>query len=153
MHKLLLALILMFLPLPCFGQTNEWTPIKELTGFMLSRAINTSMREIARSDDGVKLLIRFDFPDGAPPALFTHVPAGFDMNEIVRVEGRLKLDCETMTVIPMTRSVELFTYNGTRFKSKETPFNIASGNLFAQYFCEQGESPTQAPTLKPRSDK
>lgn len=128
---------------------SEWKSIKEMSGYVSGVPMNTSAMKIARSGDVIKLLFRVEFPNGAPwEMLRENVPVGFDVSSISRIEGGLKLDCKSLKIKPEKNSARVYQFNGNSYKSKEPPFAIQSGNVFAQYFCEQGTAPTTAPTLR-----
>lgn len=150
--KTLLILAILVFPFNTFAQSTEWKAIKEMSGEIPDNpglTIETYASEIARGGDVVKLVMRFDFPAGAPFSIFRDaVPRGFDVSSIDRFQGRIELNCETLVVTPNKSTGEVFQFNGKRLKSKEPPFKIESGHILAQYFCEQGEAPTKAPTLK-----
>lgn len=143
MKVLLLILIL---------QSPQWIQIKEMSGPVPDHpgiTVEFYAREIKRSNDRVRLLVRADFPGGAPVNLFKgNAPSGFDISSISRFEGRVELDCRSLTVKPMSGSADLYQFNGKKHKSKEPPFNIQDGHIFEKYFCERGSAPTVAPTLK-----
>lgn len=130
-----------------------WKLIKEMSGEIPDHTgltIEVYGAKIARGDDLVKLSIRFDFPWGAPASLFKgNAPRGFDVSSVARFQGRIELNCKTLEVKPVGGG-DVYQFNGKRHKSKEPPFQIESGHIFATYFCEQGEAPTKAPTLKPK---
>lgn len=147
---LLILILFLFTP-----QTPEWKQIKEFSGDIPNNpglTLQTSASEITRGDDIVKLLVRFDMPQGAPWSVFRNsAPSGFDVSSVTRVEGKIELNCRTHTIKAIRNSAEVYQFNGRKFKSKEPPFQIPPANVFAQYFCEQGTVPTQEPVLKPKS--
>lgn len=107
--------------------------------------------EIARGEDTVKLILRADFPNGAPVDLFRqNAPFGFDISSISRMVFKAKFNCKTLTMTTVSNSGEIYQFNGKKLKSKEPPFAVKEGDIFEKYFCERGEKPTQAPTLKPK---
>lgn len=112
--------------------------------------VETYASEIKRSEHIIKVGVRIDFPDGAPSNVFKNAdtPRGFDISSISRIEGRLTLDCNTLTIKPEKGSARVYQFNGNSFKSKEPSFAISSAHIFAQYFCEQGTTPTTAPSLR-----
>lgn len=147
-------LLILALTVTCAAQDNlEWKPIMEMSRYVPDHPgvmIITYGAKIARGGDKVKLSMRFSFPQGAPVGIFKdNVPHGFDISSISRVESRIELNCKTLAVKPLGKSAEIYQFNGKKHKSKEPPFKIESGNVLARYFCEQGERPTVAPTLKP----
>lgn len=128
---------------------QEWKPIKEMSGVIAGSPLEVSATRIARNGDVIRLLFRVDFPDGAPWEVFrNNVPSGFDVSSVSKIEGGLKLDCKTLKVKPEKGTARVYQFNGNSFKSKEPPFAINSGHIFALYFCEQGTIPTVAPTLR-----
>lgn len=132
---------------------DGWKSIKEMSGPIPDAgvSIKTSAAQIARGDDHVKLLVRFDFPEGAPFALLKdNVPAGFDVSTIAAVVSKVDLNCKTLVVKMAGQKGDVYLFSGKHFQSREVAFKIESGNIFATYFCEQGEKPTHAPTLKPK---
>lgn len=143
----LLLLILMLIP------SGEWKHIRELSGDIPDHpglTLEVYVSEIARGDDLVKLSMRADFPGGAPIDVFkANVPHGFDASSITRIQTRLELNCRTLVVKPVKGSAEIYQFNGKKHKSKEPPFTIQDGHLLASYFCERGDAPKVAPTLKP----
>lgn len=143
--------LILLLAISAFAQ--DWKQIKEMSGDIPNHpglTIEVFAAEIARGDDLVKLRLRTDFPNGAPVDLFRQsAPPGFDISSISRIESKLELNCATLTVKPSNATADVYQFNGKRIKSKEPPFQIESGNILAVYFCEQGEAPKTAPTLKP----
>jgi len=131
----------------------NWKPLKELSGTVPAHpglSVEVYAAEIARRDEGVKLIMRFDFPWGAPRD-FVNVPASeFDITSLSRFQARLDFNCSTLTVKAIGGSGEVFQFNGKRHKTKEPPFQIPDGHVFSQYFCEKGEAPTTAPKLTPK---
>lgn len=131
---------------------KNWKLIKEMSGEVPNHpglTVEFRAAEIARGDDVVKLIWRMDFPWGSPGDLLKeHVPHGFDPTSISRVESRVELNCKTHVVNPVTNSADVYQFNGKQHKSKEQPFSVKSWDIFFTYFCEQGEAPTKAPTLK-----
>lgn len=135
---------------------KNWVAIKEMTGPIPNHpglVVQSYAAEIARGDDKIKLLFRADFPLGAPVDLFKkNVPAGFDVSSIGRMAFRLDFNCATLVMKTVNNSGEIYQINGRRYKSKEPPFKIESGNVFARYFCEGKNAPsTSPPKLKPKS--
>jgi hypothetical protein len=153
-------LLLILLAISVSAQTEvlgikDWKPIKEMTGPIPNHrgmAIKTYAAKIARDGDIIKLSLRMDLPNGAPVDIFKNVvPPGFDIRSIVRVEGGLKLNCKTLVVKPLGGSATISQITGQKYKTKEPPFKIDSGNILALYFCEQPSAPvTTAPKLKPK---
>lgn len=133
---------------------KDWKLIKEMSGEIPNHpgiSLEMYAAQIARGEDIVKLAFRADFPNGAPVALFReNAPRGFDISSIVRFVGKLEFNCATLEIKPSGGSGYIYQFNGKRLKSKEPPFTIPSGHVFAQYFCERGTPPTQRPTLKPK---
>jgi hypothetical protein len=132
---------------------KDWKLIKEMSGEIPNHpglTTETHAAQIARGGDLIKLVIRADYPWGAPADIFRdHVPHGFDPSSISRIEVRIELHCATHVVIPPTNSAEIYQFNGKRYKSREQPFSVESWNIFFVYFCEEGTAPTVAPKLKP----
>lgn len=131
----------------------EWKLIKEMSGEIPnhpSLIIELYAARVARGDDKVKLMLKMEFPNGSPREFFRqHVPHGTDPTSIAKIEGAVEFNCRTLVVKPIKSTANVYQFNGKKFKSKEPPFGLDSGHIFAQYFCEQGEAPTKAPTLKP----
>lgn len=133
---------------------KDWKLIKEMSGEIPNHpAITLEMyaAQIARGDDIVKLAFRADFPNGAPVDLLkSGAPSGFDVSSITRIVGKLEFNCQTLQVRPLGGSAYAYQFNGKRYKSRETPFALNSGHILFEYFCERGNTPTKAPTLKPK---
>lgn len=132
----------------------DWKLIKEMSGEIPNhpgQTVEVRGAQIARGNELVKVSVRFDFPWGAPVGVFKNstVPRGFDLSSISRIQLRIELNCKTLEIKPVNNSSDVYQFNGKRLKSKEAPIKIGSGHIFAQYFCEQGEAPKKAPTLKP----
>lgn len=132
---------------------KDWKLIKELSGEIPDHpglTVELRAAQIARGDDTVKLVIRMDYPGGAPYDIFKNaVPHGFDPSSISRIVGKIQLNCKTRFVIPINNSAEIYQFNGKKYKSKEQPFSVDSWHIFFTYFCEEGKTPTVAPKLKP----
>ena len=131
-------LLILALAIGVSAQTPEWKLIKELTGEFPDRPNAPQefrVAEIARGDDLVKLMVRVDFPNGM-----------FDHAEIRRIEFKAEF---TLVLKPINKSAEIYLSNGKHVKSKEAPTMLDAGRTFVGYFCERGETPTKAPTLKP----
>jgi hypothetical protein len=132
----------------------EWKPIKEMSGPFPNHpgiTVEVFASEIARRDDGVRLRLRFDFPWGSPVGAFQgKVPHGFDPSSIQRVEAQVDFNCKTLTLTPVKKSAEVTQFNGHKTKSKEPPFAVTESHVFGSYFCERGDAPKIAPTLKPK---
>ena len=147
MKFLLILLLIQNLP-----PNLDWKLIKEMSGDIFNQkglTANTYAARIARGNELVKLSIRIDYPQGAPVSVFKdHAPRGFDISSIASMVFRIELNCKTLTIKPKGGG-EVYQFNGKRHKSKEVPFKIESSHILAVYFCEQGEAPTKAPTLKP----
>lgn len=130
----------------------DWKLIQEMSGEIPNQpgiTMEVYGARIMRGNDLVKLSVRFDFPFGAPVDVFKgSVSRGFDVSSVTRMAFKIEMNCKTLTVKPIGGG-HIYQFNGKRHKSKEPPFKIASGHIFASYFCEQGEKPTKAPTLKP----
>lgn len=133
---------------------KDWKLIKEMSGDIPNHPgiiLDLYAAEIARHDEVVKLAFRADFPNGAPMDLFKgSMPQGFDISSITRIVGKLEFNCETLQVVPLGGSAYAYQFNGKRYKSKEAPFALDSGHILFAYFCERGDTPTKAPTLKPK---
>ena len=144
--KLLLLILALQTPL-------EWKVIKEMSGNIPNHpglTVVTSATQIKRSEYTTKLLLRADFPYGAPIDVFRDsAPHGFDVSSIVRMEAHVELDCRSNKITPTGGAGYLYQFNGKKIKSKEPPFNVSDGHIFAEYFCEKGTKPTTRPTLKP----
>jgi hypothetical protein len=149
MKPLLLILCLAFV---ASAQTPDWKFIKEMSGDIPNHqglTIEFYAAEIARSGSGVKLLLKAEFPGGAPVDLFRdNAPSGFDISSVSRIVVQLKFNCDSLIVKPIKGSAEIYQFNGNHIKSKEPPFGLDTGHVFVNYFCEQGEKPTIAPKLK-----
>jgi len=132
---------------------KDWKLIKEMSGEIPNHPglmVELYAAQIARGDSTVKLILRMEYPWGAPGDIFKDaVPRGFDPTSISRVVGKVEFNCDTLVVTPLSGSAEIYQFNGKKFKSKEPPFVIGSGHIFAQYFCERGMPATKAPVLKP----
>lgn len=131
---------------------KDWKLIKEMSGDISNHpglTIELYAAEIARSDSGVKLIVRADFPWGSPMFSGATYPRGFDTSSISRVVFRVELDCTMLVVKPATGSADVYQFNGKKYKSKEVPVVIQSGHVFERYFCERGDAPTKAPVLRP----
>lgn len=156
--KTLLLILLLSLSTAAQQENNDlnWKLIKEMSGDIPNHpglTVKTYGAEIARGGDLIKLSIKVGFPYGAPVSVFKdNVPHGFDVSSIERIEGRLELNCQTLVVRPVKASASIYQFSGKRFKSKEPPFTIESGNILATYFCERGGPvTTEPPKLKPKS--
>jgi hypothetical protein len=152
MKPLFLILILAF---TAQAQTpQDWKFIKEMSGEIPDHpglTVNWYAAEIARGNNIVKLLLRFDMPGGAPADLFKGAASpGFDISSITRVEAKIEFNCDTLVVKPVSGSSDVYQFNGKKLKSKEPPFVVGSEHIFSQYFCERGDAPKVAPTLKPK---
>jgi hypothetical protein len=144
-------LLILALTISVSAQT-DWKLIKEMSGEIPDHPGLTAefyAAEIARGDSLVKLLIRMDFPWGAPKFPKATYPTGFDASSISRFEFKVEFNCDTLVMKPVNGSSEVYQFNGKRHKSKEPPFPLDAGHVFVTYFCERGEAPTKAPTLKP----
>lgn len=132
---------------------KDWKLIKEMSGEIPDHpglTIEMYAAQIARGDSRVKLIVKAEFPGGAPRDLLKdHVPHGFDASSISTMVFKVEFDCDTLTVKAVNNSGEIYQFNGKRYKSKEPPFTIESGHILSQYFCERGTAPTKAPVLKP----
>jgi hypothetical protein len=150
MKPLLLILCLATYAAP---QKPEWKLLKEMSGEIPDHpglTVETRASQIARGDDTVKLQIRWDFPWGAPRDLLKdHVLWGFDPSSISRVETKIQFNCKTLTVKSEKYS-DVYQFNGKKLKSRDYPFSIDYNHIFAEYFCERGETPKKAPALKPK---
>lgn len=152
MKPLLLILALAF----CVSaqDTKDWKLIKEMSGDIPDHpglTVEVRAAQIARGDDGIKVMIRADFPWGSPDDLFRdRVPHGLDPTSISRIEGQIKLNCATRVVTPVAGSADVYQFNGKKYKSREPPFSAKSWNVAFLYFCEDGTTPIKAPTLKPK---
>lgn len=143
------ALLLIFV----LTQAPDWKLIKEMSGEVPNHpgiTVNFYAAEIARSDNQIRLLMKAEFPDGAPQIEGATYPRGFDTTSISRMEGKLKFNCDTLIVKFINGSAEIYQFNGKKLKSKELPFALNSGHILFQYFCERGERPKTAPILKPK---
>lgn len=132
---------------------TDWKFIKEVSGKIIGHPELTVEVYAARFSTGngkIKLITRFDFPNGAPVDVFRHnVPVGFDVSSIKRMIFKWEFNCNTLVMKAVKNSGEVIQFNGKRHKSKEPPFNVDSGNLFVNYFCERPSTPsTKTPTLK-----
>lgn len=128
----------------------HWKPIKEMSGDIpghVGLTMDVYVAEIARRENGVKLLLRVDYPWGSPSDLFTTAPKGLDKTSVSRIQGQFDFDCSTKTATPL-RMVEFFQFTGKRWKFDKFVFHPPAAETFAQYFCEQGLAPTTKPVLK-----
>lgn len=134
-------------------QIKDWKPIKEMSGDIPDHpglTIEVSAAQIMRAEHTVKLLVKMEFPWGSPRIPGATYPRGFDTSSISRVIFRVELNCETLRLKPLTGGADLYQFNGKHLRSEEMPLTVESGHVFEQYFCERGEVPTKAPTLKPK---
>lgn len=146
--------LLLILALTVSASAQEWKLIKEMSGAIPKHkglTIEFYAAEIARGDDTVKLLVRTDFPNGAPRLEGATYPKGFDPTSITRTTSKVQFNCKTLEVRFIKDSAEIYYSNGKKFKSKEPSFALASGHIFSEYFCERGEKATEAPTLQPKT--
>jgi hypothetical protein len=136
-----MKVILTVLFLATLVHAQEWRPIKEMSGAIPDNpglTMQISVAQIARGEDRIKLLLKAEFPYGAPRDLFkANVPWGFDPTSISTVIGRLDFNCTTLVVKPVKGSAEVYRFNGERFKSKEPSFAIVPEHILSQYFCER----------------
>lgn len=144
-------LLILCLAIP---QKQEWKLLKEMSGDIPDHpgiTVEVYASQIARAGDRVKLQLRVEYPNGAPRDIFQpYVPWGFDASSISKMLAKVEFDCKTLIVKPVGGSAEIYQFNGKKLKSKEPPFKIDYGNIFARYFCErESESPKKAPVLKP----
>jgi hypothetical protein len=95
----------------------EWKQIPEMSGHF-----PFSVAKIARDGDVVKLIMRVDFPDGAPSMFQENAPKNVPASNIMRVEGGLKLNCKTLTIKPDKGRAMIYLFDGRVFKSKEPSF-------------------------------
>lgn len=146
--------LLIILLLAITTTAQDWKPIKEMTGEIPNHPGLTAQvyaAEIARGDGLVKVLFRVDYPEGAPVSVFrNNVPVGFDVSSINRIVLKFEFNCDTLVMKTTNESATVYQFNGKKHKSKEPPFTVGSGNMWSRYFCERGEAPTKAPTLKPK---
>ena len=144
-------LLMLLLTITATAQTSDWKLIKEMSGDIPNHpglTVEVYASQIARGDNVIKLMVKAEFPGGAPADLLkANAPHGFDISSISRMVFKTEFNCETLTMKTVNGSGEIYQFNGKRFKSKEPPFTIESSHVFAQYFCEQGLAPTKAPTL------
>jgi hypothetical protein len=151
MKPLFLILILAF---TAHAQKPEdWKLIKEMSGEIPNHpglTVNWYAAEIARGDNLVKLIVKAEFPGGAPRFEGATYPHGFDPTSITRMEMKSEFNCDTLTFKAVKGSSDVYQFNGKKLKSQETPFPLSAGHIFVQYFCERGEAPKIAPTLKPK---
>jgi hypothetical protein len=145
--------LFLILALAVTASAQDWKLIKEISGEIPNHpglTIETYAAEIARDEDIIKLKIRFDLPYGPPVDWFQGTNQGFDVSTISRLEVGVRLDCKTLVITTPKGSSDVYRSNGQKLKSKEPPFAIKEGHVFEKYFCERGEKPTKAPTLKPK---
>jgi hypothetical protein len=129
----------------------EWKPIKEMSGPIWGYeglTVDVKVAAIARRDDGVKVVLRFDYPWGAPGNVFKIYPHGFDLSSISRVVYKADVNCQSLTLTFLSNSTDVYQFNGKRHKSKEAPQTMTNQSDLVRYFCEQGSAPTVAPTLR-----
>src|SRR4030095_16085374 len=97
-------LLILALAVSVSGQKLEsvknWKLIKEMSGPIRDHpglTIQISAPQIARGNDRVKLLIKAEFPGGAPRDIFKdNVPWGFDPSSISLLVGKLEFNCTTL---------------------------------------------------------
>lgn len=144
-------LLILAAALSVSAQTTEWKRLSELSGDIPDHPgliVQVSATQIARAEDLIKLRLRLEYPNGAPYDIFKKsVPLDFDASSISRIEALVELNCKSLVVSPVKGSADVYQFTGKRHKSREFPFTINAGNVFAQYFCEQGEAPKIAPRL------
>ena len=151
MKPLLLILLLAF---TASAQTTDWQLIKEMSGEIPDHpglTMNVYASQIARGDSVVKLQLKAEFPGGAPmDVLKDNAPHGFDISSISTMIFKSEFNCDTLVMKTVNGSGEVYQFNGKKYKTKEPPFKIESGHIFAQYFCEQPASITSTgpPVLK-----
>lgn len=150
------ALLLILLLSP--AQDLDWKLIKEMSGDIPNHpgiTVETRAAEIARGEETVKLTLRIDFPEGAPHDLFKdNTPHGFDVSSIARFVFKAEFNCRTLTMKAVRNEGSVYQFNGRKHKSKEPPFNLNSGHIFVNYFCERGApAPLTAPTLKGKTTR
>lgn len=146
--------LIVILCLAFSAHAQDWKLIKEMSGDIPNHSgltVETYGAEIARGEETVKLLMRIDFPNGAPYAMFRdNVPRGFDVSSISQMTFKAEFNCKTLVMKPVGGTGKVYQFNGKKHKSKEPPFNLDAGHIFVNYFCERGEVPTKAPILKPK---
>jgi hypothetical protein len=134
------------------AQDYQWKHLKELSGEVPNHpgiTFQTYAAEIQRGGDRIRLIWKVEFPWGAPYDVFKdNVPWGFDPSSVAKFQARLDFNCATRNVKAVGGSGEIYQFNGKRHKTKEPPFTAPPANIFTLYFCEQGQAPTVAPTLK-----
>lgn len=128
---------------------TDWKFIKEVSGKIPNHPGLTVEVYAARFSHGngkIKLITRFDFPNGAPVGVFkNNVPVGFDISSINRMIFKWEFNCDTLMMKAVKNSGEVVQFNGKRHKSKEPPFRVDAGNLFVGYFCERPSAPSKTP--------
>jgi hypothetical protein len=150
MLRLLLLIVLISSPATAqeVEGITDWKFLPEMSG---TAPDGTSFRtygtRIARGDDKVRLLMRFDFPDGAPRELQLNVPRGWDATSVVRFLGEIEFNCASLRVKPIGGTGTIVRFDGKRSKTKEPPFAISESHIFSQYFCERGSSPAGPPAM------
>jgi hypothetical protein len=145
-------LLILALATVAAAQELQWKPIREMSGEIPNHpgvTVEFSAAEIARRDDGVKLILRAEFPWGAPSDLIKVPASELDVTSLFRFTGRMDFNCRTLVVKP-DGGGEAMQFNGKKHKTKESPFSIPQSHILSQYFCERGSAPTEAPTLKPK---
>ena len=132
---------------------QDWKLLKEMSGDIPDHpglTVEAYASEIRRGEDRVRLQVKIEFPGGAPrDMLQPYVPWGFDASSITRMVAKIDFNCKTLEVRPVNGSAEVYQFNGKKHKSKEPPFKIDYGHIFAIYFCERGTTPKTPPKLKP----
>lgn len=144
--------LLLILLLAASASAQDWKEIKEMSGEIPNHpglSVEFYAAEIARGDQKVKLMVKAEFPNGAPVDVFRGtVPFGFDISSVNKLVFKVEFNCDTLVMKTIKNSGELYQFNGTKHKTKEPPFGVNEGHVFVSYFCERGKKPTSAPTLK-----
>lgn len=131
----------------------KWKPIREMSGNIPGHeglTVEVFVAEIARREDGVRVIVRAEYPWGTPSDLFIQKPHGFDATSFSKIVFRVDLNCNTRYAKSVSGSADGYQVTGRRLKIKEIPAVLEENHVFVDYFCERGAAPTAAPKLKPK---
>ena len=153
--------LIAFLISPVFAQNAEnpdnvkWIKIQEMSGALPGNPgleIYVFIAEIARREDGVKVVVKAEYPWGSPPDLFTRAPAWFDKTSVRRIQGKINFDCATKTIKRSRDKIEFWTFNGKKYSFSEFNFKLPTAETFSEFFCEQtSHNPSKSPPqMKPK---
>jgi hypothetical protein len=135
-------LLILALAITASAQSLDWKHVGS------GPTVELYVAEIARGPKQVKFWLRWDFPNGAPDGLLP-------VNGVSSIHAEATFDCVKQTA-KLTNGYGFFYDAGgnliKKAKDKETVKGMmpgSVGNYVLEYFCERGEKPTKAPTLKP----